>query len=115
MPLIQIATSVELDDAQVDALAQEICAVVGTLMNKPEEYIMVTALKAHIEFGRAEDPAAFVDFRSIGGLSRETNGKLTQRISAILEAHLGVPAGRIYLTFTDVPPTHWGWNGTTFG
>lgn len=115
MPLIQVGTSVEVNEAQVDALAQEICGVVATLMKKPEDYTMVTVLKAQIEFGRAEDPAAFVDFRSIGGLSREMNGKLTQRLSAILEAHLGVPAGRIYMTFIDVPPTHWGWNGTTFG
>ena len=60
-------------------------------------------------------PAAFVDLRSIGGLSDDVNRQLSQKIGSLLKETLGVPAERIYLNFSDVPAGNWGWNGDTFG
>ena len=59
--------------------------------------------------------AAFVDIRSIGGLSGEVNRKLSQQVCNLLKESLGIAAERIYLDFTDVDAGHWGWNGGTFG
>jgi len=28
---------------------------------------------------------------------------------------LDIPGNRIYLNFTEVQASHWGWNGATFG
>jgi phenylpyruvate tautomerase PptA (4-oxalocrotonate tautomerase family) len=59
--------------------------------------------------------AAFVDVRSIGGLSGEVNRQLAQKIGDLLNESLGVPPDRIYLNFTDVAAANWGWDGDTFG
>jgi phenylpyruvate tautomerase PptA (4-oxalocrotonate tautomerase family) len=59
--------------------------------------------------------AAFVDVRSIGGLSGDVNQKLSETICNLLEQSLGVPQNRIYLNFTDVEACNWGWNASTFG
>jgi phenylpyruvate tautomerase PptA (4-oxalocrotonate tautomerase family) len=59
--------------------------------------------------------AAFVDVRSIGGLSDDVNRRLSQKICKLLNETLGVPQNRIYLNFADVKASHWGWNGSTFG
>jgi phenylpyruvate tautomerase len=59
--------------------------------------------------------AAFVDIRSIGGLSDDVNRKLSQQVCQLLHDSLGVPSDRVYLNFTDVGAGNWGWNGSTFG
>lgn len=115
MPLIQISTSIELNKDQVNAIEHDLCVIVGSILSKPAEYVMVVIHQAYVEFGNAEDPAALVEVRSIGGLTRDNNAFLSQKISAVLERHLGIPAGRIYLLFADVAAVNWGWNGKTFG
>jgi phenylpyruvate tautomerase PptA (4-oxalocrotonate tautomerase family) len=59
--------------------------------------------------------AAFVDLRSIGGLSDDVNRQLSQKVCRLLSESVGVPSNRIYLNFTDVEAANWGWNGQTFG
>jgi len=59
--------------------------------------------------------AAFVDIRSIGGLTGVVNRKLSQKVRQLLHDSLGIPPDRIYFNFTDVQASHWGWNGNTFG
>jgi phenylpyruvate tautomerase PptA (4-oxalocrotonate tautomerase family) len=56
-----------------------------------------------------------VDLRSIGGLDDDVNRQLSQKVCRLLNETLGVPQNRIYLNFTDVPASHWGWKGVTFG
>ena len=53
--------------------------------------------------------------RSIGGLSGDVNRKLSQQVCNLLNESLGIPPNRVYLNFTDVGASHWGWNGSTFG
>ena len=76
---------------------------------------MVTANQvALLMSGKAGD-AAFVDIRSIGGLSNEVNRKLSQQVCNLLKDSLGISTDRVYLNFTDVEAGNWGWNGSTFG
>ena len=49
------------------------------------------------------------------GLTGVVNGKLSQKVCQLLHDSLGIPPNRIYLNFTDVQASHWGWNGSTFG
>jgi len=76
---------------------------------------MVTAGSAAMLMSGAAGPAAFVDLRSIGGLSGEVNRRLAEKITQVLNEALGVPADRVFLNFTDVKSANWGWNGGTFG
>jgi phenylpyruvate tautomerase len=76
---------------------------------------MVTASQvAMLMSGKAGD-AAFVDIRSIGGLSKEVNRKLSQQVCKLLKDSLGISPDRIYLNFIDVEAGNWGWNGSTLG
>ena len=59
--------------------------------------------------------AVFVDVRSIGGLTSDVNRKLSQKVCKLLNDSLGVPEDRVYLSFTDVEASNWGWNGSMFG
>ena len=115
MPLIQITTSVQMNKRQVNAIESDLCGLVGRVLGKPSEYIMVIVQQAFVEFGNAEDPAAAVDVRSIGGLGPDTNPPLARGISDTLEKHADIPAGRIYIMFQNVAADCWAWNGIPFG
>jgi phenylpyruvate tautomerase len=88
---------------------------VAEVIGKPQQYVMVTASHAAIQMSGSPGDAAFVDIRSIGGLTGDLNRKLSQKVCQLLHDSLGIPPNRIYLNFTDVKASHWGWNGSTFG
>ena len=66
------------------------------------QYVMIV-LKGSvpISFGGTEQPAAYGELVSIGGLNPSTNKELSAEISAILETKLSVPKSRFFLKFYD--------------
>ncbi|KAB5520094.1 hypothetical protein DKX38_024413 [Salix brachista] len=67
------------------------------------QYVMIV-LKGSvpISFGGTEQPAAYGELVSIGGLSGDVNKKLSSAIATILESKLSVPKSRFFLKFFDV-------------
>jgi len=71
------------------------------------QYVMIV-LKGSvpISFGGTEEPAAYGELVSIGGLSSDVNKKLSSAISTILLSKLSVPKSRFFLKFYDVQASH---------
>lgn len=115
MPLLKLETTVALSDEKKKSLLASLSKIVAGTIGKPEQYVMVVASPAAILMSGEPGDAAFVDVRSIGGLSDDVNRQLSQKICSLLKESLGVPPNRIYLNFTDVAAGNWGWNGDTFG
>ena len=115
MPLLKLETTVALTEDKRQALLASLSKVVAETIGKPEQYVMVTASQAAMQMSGRPGDAAFVDVRSIGGLTGEVNCNLSKRVCELLHEALGTPPNRIYLNFTDVQASHWGWNGNTFG
>ena len=115
MPLIQIKTNVMLPEKQREARLAPVSRLLAEITRKPEAYCMVAYEHAAMLFAGDPGPAAFVDVRAIGGLNREVNAKLSAALAAELKKALGVLPDRLYITFTEVAATHWGWNGELFG
>ena len=115
MPLLKLETTVVLTQDQRQALLASLSKTVAETICKPQQYVMVAASQAAMQMSGSAGDAAFVDVRSIGGLSDDVNRKLSQKVSQLLHDSLGIPPNRIYLNFTDVQASHWGWNGSTFG
>ncbi|MDG4582831.1 MAG: phenylpyruvate tautomerase MIF-related protein [Candidatus Competibacter sp.] len=115
MPLLALRTSVALSNQQRHELLAPLSRIVAECIGKPERYVMIAIDQAAMLMGGAEGPAAHADVRSIGGLSGEVNRALSERVCTLLHQQLGIPPERIYLDFTSVAATHWGWNGGTFG
>lgn len=111
MPLVKITCSSEIPPE----LLPEFSAALQESIGKPEKYIMVVADKADLLMSGAHGPAAFVEVKSVGGLSREVNGELSTKICDLLQTHLNIPGERIYIVFQSISGDHWGWNGSTFG
>jgi len=115
MPLLKLETTVTLTDDKRKALLAALSNVVAGTIGKPEQYVMVVISPAAILMSGQPGEAAFVDVRSIGGLSGEVNQLLSQQIGGLLKEFLGVAPDRVYLNFTDIPAANWGWNSDTFG
>ncbi len=66
------------------------------------QYVMIV-LKGSIPiaFGGTEQPAAYGELVSIGGLNPDVNKKLSAAIATVLETKLSVPKSRFFLKFYD--------------
>jgi len=115
MPLLKLETTVALNEEKRNSLLSDLSRAMTETTGKPEQYVMVTAGQASILMSGKPGDAAFVDIRGIGGLTGSVNRQLTEKICRLLNQSLDVPANRIYLNFTDVEASNWGWNGNTFG
>ena len=115
MPLLKLETTASLSDDKRKALLVALSRIVAETIGKPEDYVMVTVSQAAILMSGKPGEAAFVDLRSIGGLSHDVNRQLSQKLCRLLHESLGVPESRIYLNFTEVAASNWGWKGATFG
>lgn len=114
MPLLNLETTVSLNDIQKKSVPAGLSQIIAGTTGKPEKYVMVAVNQASILMGGKGGDAAFVDIRGIGGLDADVNRKLSEAICRFLTQSLGMPSERIYLNFTDIPAKNWGWNGTTF-
>ena len=114
MPLVSVRSGVSIERSNGKELMEGLSAAVADELGKPEQYVMVELQGARMLMSGEPGPAAAVDVRSIGGLDRETNGRLAERISDLLQSHLGVERRRVYVVFTSVSGESWAWNGRTF-
>ena len=115
MPYVKVTSSVELPAERRDLFLAAVSKAVAEVTGKPERYMMVASDSASIAMDGKTGPAAFVDVRAIGGLTPQVNAKLSTQICSLLLTWMSIPGERVYITFTDVPATHWGINGKTFG
>jgi phenylpyruvate tautomerase len=114
MPLLKLETSQPLDAQKCAALLPALSRIVAESIGKPEEYVMATINHTSILMSAKSGHAAFVDVRSIGGLSRTVNQQISKKVCSLLAQNLGIPPERVYLNFTNVEAENWGWNGNTF-
>jgi len=115
MPLLKLETTVRVPEDKQKTLLASLSKAVAVAIGKPEQYVMVTIGQAEMLMSGKPGDAAFVDIRSIGGLSGDVNRKLALQICKLLTDALGLSPDRVYLNFTDVDGSAWGWNGSTFG
>ena len=115
MPLLRLETSAALSEDKREALLSSLSQAVAETIGKPEQYVMIAMGQGDLLMSGNPGNAAFVDVRSIGGLSGDVNRKLSQKVCELLKDALGIAPDRIYLNFTEVEASNWGWNGSTFG
>ncbi len=117
MPYLELTTRAQpASDAARDALLTELGALVSEHLGKSSAYVMtslVTPFAMH--FADAAEPACFVSVRAVGMTSPAQRQALGAAVAAHLEASLGVPEGRTFVVFGDVPGDHWSFGGRLLG
>ncbi|KAJ6913335.1 hypothetical protein NC651_015757 [Populus alba x Populus x berolinensis] len=89
MPALIISTNVSLDGVDTSSILSEATSEVAKLIGKPANYVMIV-LKGSIpiSLGGTQEPAAFGELVSIGGLGPDVNKNLSFAIASILEKKL---------------------------
>ncbi|XP_043702948.1 macrophage migration inhibitory factor homolog isoform X2 [Telopea speciosissima] len=115
MPCLNLSTNVNVDEVDTSSILSEATKTVAKIIGKPEAYVMIV-LKGSVpmSFGGTQQPTAYGELVSIGGLNPDVNKKLSAAIAAILETKLSVPKSRFFLKFYDSKGPDFGWNGATF-
>jgi phenylpyruvate tautomerase len=117
MPLIQLDTSCTFpDQSRKHAIATMLSQIAAEATGKPEQYVMVSIHdNLAMMISSAAGPCALVTVKAIGGLNKSVTQTLVAKVSQLLQKELSIPQTRVYLTFEELAPTHWAWDGKTFG
>ncbi|XP_042401100.1 macrophage migration inhibitory factor homolog [Zingiber officinale] len=102
MPCLNLFTNVRLEEVDTSTVLSETTKAISDIIGKPETYVMVV-LKGSIpiSFGGTQQPAAYGELVSIGGLNSDVNKKLSAGIADILENNMSIPKSRFFLKFYD--------------
>jgi len=115
MPLLKLQVSATVPDEKKESLLAESSRIIAEVTGKPETYVMVMLEEGAAAMGGRNVSAAFADVRGIGGLTREVNAGISAGLCDLLKRDLDIEPDNVYLNFTDVPGTNWGWKGDLFG
>ena len=115
MPYIRIETSESMESDVRTEILKAASAMIAAEIGKPEQYVMAQIGDGYFLMSGEEGPTAFAAVRSIGGLNREVNSAISDKLCDLLNDKLGIPKNRIYISFGSAEAINWGWNGNTFG
>ncbi len=115
MPYLAITLAAEPFEEVRNRLLHESTRIVAEQLAKPASVVCVSCRSEAMLFGGEDGPAAFLELRSSGGLDANRNAVLTRKLCRLLAREVDVPPERVFVTFVDIPPADWGWNGKTLG
>ena len=115
MPFIALKTSIEIPAEKREGILKNLSKIISDSTGKPEQYVMAIIENSDFIMGGESAIAAFADVRGIGGINRDINAKITEKLCELLEKDLAISPNKVYVNFTDIPAANWGWNGSTFG
>ena len=110
MPYINVSTSVKVIDKA--KFLEEISILISSLTNKSRRFVMAKIDDNCQMYFDDGTPSCFLEIKSIGSLNPS---EMSKPISDFVYEKMGIPIDRIYISFEDVPPSSWAWNGRTFG
>lgn len=114
MPLLRVTTNKSISDAERQEIVGLLSSSVSTVLNKPEDYVMVILQSdASMQFAGSTEPLAFLELKSLG-LPEEKTADFSSALCSLVHDNLGIAPDRTYIEFSSPPRHFWGWNETTF-
>ncbi|MBQ8503537.1 MAG: hypothetical protein IJ491_04580 [Clostridia bacterium] len=112
MPLITTKVSTEITKEKEISLKSEFGKAIE-LIGKSENWLMVEFQdNCRLYFKGDDAPCAMIEVDLFGKASDSGYDALTQKITEIVEAELGIPKDRIYVKYSEIG--HWGYSGFNF-
>jgi phenylpyruvate tautomerase len=113
MPLLKVQLTEVLSDEKKASMHTRLCEIVSNVFSKPASYIMVIIEQTDISMAGKCGNASFIELRSIGGITAKNTLAFTEVVTRYVNNETGIPAERIFINFSDIPGSLWGWNGST--
>tara|TARA_Y100001968_G_C19368639_1_gene723917 strand:- start:890 stop:1231 length:342 start_codon:yes stop_codon:yes gene_type:complete len=113
MPFIQINTSSKSVVEKDDLLQKDISRIIADLTGKSENYVMTMLQRdTKMTFAGSDEPCCFIKIKSIGSLNPSS---MSESLCELVASKTNIKKNRIYIEFSDVKASNWGYNGSTFG
>ncbi|XP_020879980.1 macrophage migration inhibitory factor homolog isoform X1 [Arabidopsis lyrata subsp. lyrata] len=104
MSTLNLFTNVPADSCICSDILKDVTKAVAKIIGKPESSVMILLNSGvPIAFAGSKEPAAYGQLVSIGGLGPDVNGKLSEKISEILQVKLDIASFRCYISFYESP------------
>lgn len=114
MPFLELQTNQTLTPEKEAAFLDAATAALAEALQKPERVFMSVARSGlTLRMGGSADPAALIDLDALGVPDGQTNS-LTELLTNLVAAHIGVTPDRIFVRFQNYERSMWGCNGKTF-
>lgn len=114
MPYLLIQTNCRPDRATAERLIDQAAKGAAEMLGKPERYVMVALMDGvQMRIAGTAEPTVYMEMKSIG-LPEARTGAFSHRLTDLVRRELGVAPDRVYIEFSDVEPSRWGWNAATF-
>ena len=110
--MLEVTSNLVLSDAEKMNCLQTLSKTAEELLEKPESVVMTAWHVAKMTFAGNESPTIYLAIKSIR-LPDDTPQQVVREFCERLHLATGVATDRIFITFEDVAPTHWGWDGHT--
>jgi phenylpyruvate tautomerase PptA (4-oxalocrotonate tautomerase family) len=114
MPLLEVTSNLVLTEAEKMNCLQTLSKAAAELLEKPESVVMTAWHSAKMTFAGTDAGALHLSVQALR-MPEDAPQRLTPELCERIQLTVGVSAERVFITYTDVPPTHWGWNHKTFG
>jgi phenylpyruvate tautomerase len=114
MPYLKIETNKKIDNAATGDILSKTSKFISQLLAKPEKWVMIS-IQSEIPmmYNGNKEPAAYLELKSIG-LPKEKCQDLSAQLCKFIESEIGVVPERIYIEFSDLERSMFGWNSGTF-
>ena len=87
--------------------------MIASLTGKPENYVMTMIQRdVKMTFAGTDEPCCYVEVKSIGSLNPSL---MSKSICELITSKTNINSERIYIEFTDVKASNWGFDSSTFG
>jgi phenylpyruvate tautomerase len=87
--------------------------LLSKVLGKPKSSIMVLINpNAHLMIDDSTEPAAYIQLK-LFAFPREQAAGFVKTVTAFVQTELGVAPDRQYHRLIDMPPSMFGWNGST--
>ncbi|MBN1962858.1 MAG: hypothetical protein JW841_18145 [Deltaproteobacteria bacterium] len=115
MPCIRLETTETLTKEQQESLCAQLSKLCAETIGKSENYQMAIVRDGVTIFRAGKPgPAAFIEVRSIGGLTAEVNHELSEKLCSLLQKTLNINGERVSIIMMNIEGKNWGHNSTTY-
>ncbi|MDE5741502.1 MAG: hypothetical protein K2H90_03540 [Oscillospiraceae bacterium] len=113
MPFINVKANVNITKEKAENIKSALGTAITAIPGKSESWLMVGVEGDYtLYFKGTDEPAAMVEVQLYGNAPSSAMSELTDHITDIMQDDLGIPAGRVYVSYMCTE--NWGWNGSNF-
>ena len=113
MPLALIYLGKKISEEAKAEICKEAMTILSEVLGKPIIYCSSQITESIGGFATKVEPSVFIDIRSIGGLEGKQK-ELSDRFCSLIENKASIKGDKVYLNFTELTGSNWGFNHKNF-